>query len=57
MEQADSHESEQCFFVLQDIYWTPLHEAAFVGNVEFVSELLDSGANLDAKDKVRIFLF
>ena len=40
--------------VLQDELCTPLHLAAVYGDVEVVSELIDSGANLDAKDIVSI---
>ena len=32
---------------------TPLHEAACVGNVEVVTTLLDSGADVGEKDVVR----
>ena len=31
---------------------TPLHKAAYYGEVEFVVALLDRGANIEAKDKV-----
>ena len=42
------------FFILQDRHWTPLHQASQDGDVKVVSELIDSGANVDAKDKVSI---
>ena len=49
-----SHESWQCSFVLQDGLLTPLHQAAQDGDVKVVSELIDSGADVDAKDNVSI---
>ena len=49
-----SHESWQGSFVLQDESWTPLHHAAQDGDVEAVSKLIDSGADVDAKTKVSI---
>ena len=54
---AVTYGSWQCSFVLQAERWTPLHQAALVGDVEAVSKLIDSGADLNAKDIVSIVCY
>ena len=54
LEQALTYGSWQSFFILQNRRWTPLHQAAQDGDVKVVSELIDSGADVDAEDEVSI---
>ena len=50
------HDSWQCSLVLHVQERNPLHHAAKDGDLKVVSELIDSGANVNAEDDVSIYM-
>lgn len=41
--------------IIDELGWTPLHDAAIQGNTEIVKLLLEAGANVNAQDKEDLY--